>query len=325
MTARRETRSICLIHTGAIGDFVLALSVVQALRRRCPGARVEVLGHPGTASLAVAGAGLDAVTSVETVGLHALFAEGDEAAPACARYLARFDLFVNMLADEGSLLVRRLGEFGGGEVLTLDPKPDVSDRHVTEAWSEALTRFGLHAELEPPRLCFDQALLQAGRSRLQDAVGGEGRVALLHPGSGGRPKCWPVERFLELARRLGSNGWMAAFMIGPVELDLFGGSFAERLGSTAPVISEPDLVRAASIIAGSTVVVGNDAGMTHVAAAVGTPTVAIFGATDPTVWRPLGPNVRVVCGSRPGSFEGATPGGVIDVVHGLTSPGGRGV
>lgn len=315
----RRPTSICLIHTGAIGDFVLAMSVVQALRRRWDDARVEVLGHTQTASLGLAGGCIDAVTSIETVPVHTLFADNGDADQPCVRTFERFDLIVNMLADEGSVFVHRLGELTQGDVLTLDPKPDVSGRHVTEVWAEALARQGFEGRLSAPTLRFAEERLRAGRRRLREAVGGEGRTALLHPGSGGRAKCWPVESFRDVARRLISNGWRVAFMIGPVELDVFGEAFGRGLSVVAPLIVEHDLVRAAAVIAGADVYIGNDAGMTHGAAAVGTSTVAIFGPTDPAVWRPLGGHVRVVRGDEPGSFEGVTVERVLDAIDSLVA------
>jgi len=122
---------------------------------------------------------------------------------------------------------------------------------------------------------------------------------ILHPGSGGKAKCWPLERFEELMRTLCADGRQAAWMIGPAETDLFGDEFARRLERTAHVVYEDDLTNAASVIACADVFVGNDAGITHLAAALGAPTVALFGPTDPNVWRPLGPRVRTLGGRGP--------------------------
>jgi hypothetical protein len=83
-------------------------------------------------------------------------------------------------------------------------------------------------------------------------------------------------------------------MIGPVEADLYGPGYAAKLADTAPVICEESIDAAADCVQGAAAFIGNDAGMTHLAAASGVKTVAVFGPTDPAVWRPLGPNVEVV-------------------------------
>ncbi len=83
-------------------------------------------------------------------------------------------------------------------------------------------------------------------------------------------------------------------MIGPDEVERDGPALIERLEKLAPVIFEESIERAADVVAEVDLFVGNDAGMTHVAALAEVATIAIFGPTDPDVWRPLGLHVRVV-------------------------------
>jgi len=108
-----------------------------------------------------------------------------------------------------------------------------------------------------------------------------GNYAVIHPFSGSPRKNWPIERFRELARRLAMPvQWCA----GPEE-DLDG---AVRIGN---------LYELAGWLRSGRVYIGNDSGMTHLAAAAGVPVVAIFGPTDPAVWAPRGDRVRVVAGN----------------------------
>lgn len=104
--------------------------------------------------------------------------------------------------------------------------------------------------------------------------------AVIHPFSGGPRKNWPFERFRELAWGIGMPvQWCA----GPEE-DLEG---AVRVG---------DLYELARWIRSARVYVGNDSGITHLAAAAGASVVAVFGPTDPEVWGPRGDRVRVIAG-----------------------------
>jgi heptosyltransferase-3 len=106
-----------------------------------------------------------------------------------------------------------------------------------------------------------------------------GNFAVIHPFSGSQKKCWPLEQFEELACRLGANmpvRWCA----GP-EDDLPGSS---RFG---------DLYELACWLASARIYIGNDSGPSHLAAAAGTPVVALFGASDPAVWAPRGPRVTI--------------------------------
>lgn len=105
--------------------------------------------------------------------------------------------------------------------------------------------------------------------------------AVIHPFSGSARKNWPLEKFRHLARGLERNlrvHWCA----GPDDPPLAG---AVRID---------DLYELARWLARARLYVGNDSGVTHLAAAVGTPVLALFGPTDPARWAPRGPNVRVV-------------------------------
>ncbi len=104
--------------------------------------------------------------------------------------------------------------------------------------------------------------------------------AAIHPFSGSPRKCWPFDRYQELARRL------AAHM--PVR-------WCAGLEDSLPdAVRIADLYELACWLATARVYIGNDSGITHLAAAVGTPVVALFGPTDPRIWSPRGPSVRVI-------------------------------
>lgn len=311
MTTRERTDagsiSTCLIHTGAIGDFILALRIVASLRAQWPTAEIHVLGHETIASLAVGRGPVDVVTSIERVRLHTMFSEDGPVDSSCRNYFQPFRVIVNMATAGDRTFDRRLREISRARIVTIDPHPRGRDRHVTEGWLDDLRAAGVTPSPEPPTLAFTNDERRQGRRRLQATTGSDdGPFVVLHPGSGGRKKCWPVDEFVGLAEALAPSGVRPVFMLGPVELDLHGEATSDRLMPTAPVLVEPDLVAAATVAAAADVYVGNDAGMTHVAAAAGTPTVAVFGATDPTIWQPLGDRVIVVSGDSPGTFDGVT-------------------
>jgi len=317
MTAsdRPDARTVsgCLIHTGAVGDLILALPIVASLRDHLRRIRpdstveIEVLGHAARASVAVGRAGVDAVTSLEHLPMHTMFAETGPADPSCSAYFARFELIANMAASEDATFTRRLREIAPGLVITIDPMPRSATRHVTEGWFDDLRAAGISPSSEPPRIVFADDERRRARRRLWDIANeDDAPIVLLHPGSGGRGKCWPVEQFAGLAEAVRQDGLQPIFMLGPVESDLHGEALVTQLDVVAPVLVESDLVQAAAAIAAADAHVGNDAGMTHVAAAVGTPTTAIFGSTDPVVWRPLGDHVTVIFGRPTGTFDGIT-------------------
>jgi ADP-heptose:LPS heptosyltransferase len=116
---------------------------------------------------------------------------------------------------------------------------------------------------------------------------------LLHPGSGSRRKRWPLERFLTLADSLDAAGSAPRFLIGPAEEDLAQAIHSHR-GGKYPVMRAESLVELAGLLRSATGLVGNDAGVAHLAAFLGLSTVVIFGPADPVRWTPVGPHVSVV-------------------------------
>jgi ADP-heptose:LPS heptosyltransferase len=113
------------------------------------------------------------------------------------------------------------------------------------------------------------------------------RPIALHPGSGSRKKNWPFDRFLAIADHLRSHRIPVLWIRGPAE-ELFDYPSGDFTATNLPL---PVL---AALLSQCRACVGNDSGVTHLAAAVGCPTVAIFGPSDPVVWGPRGRNVIIV-------------------------------
>jgi len=131
--------------------------------------------------------------------------------------------------------------------------------------------------------------------RIDGLCGPEGDFAVIHPFSGSPRKNWPMEKFQELAVRIAMPvRWSA----GPEE-NLEG---AVRIAN---------LYELAGWLRSARVYIGNDSGITHLAAAAGAPVVAIFGPTDPAVWAPRGDRVRLVAGK----LDEISVGQVLDAVQ----------
>ena len=107
-----------------------------------------------------------------------------------------------------------------------------------------------------------------------------GDFAVIHPFSGSPAKNWPLAKFQALARKL-ERTMPVRWCAGPEDPPL------------ADCVHIADLYELATWLASARLYAGNDSGITHLAAAVGTPVLALFGPTDPAVWAPRGPNVRV--------------------------------
>ncbi|MFN9757220.1 MAG: glycosyltransferase family 9 protein, partial [Planctomycetota bacterium] len=125
-----------------------------------------------------------------------------------------------------------------------------------------------------------------------------GAPIVLAPGSGGRAKCWPRTHWLQLAAGLAAAGRALAVLVGPVEAER-DDPRAWPWPTAVSFLADLPLPVVAARLAAAAVFVGNDSGTTHLAAMLGAPTVALFGPTDPAVWAPTGPRVRVLGGGDP--------------------------
>ena len=272
-------RSVAVIHTGGIGDFLQVLPVLEAIRHKWPEAKVTIIGHRQRAELARLGGLADAIAEFETSGCHHLFAAGagSDRMPDALHYA---DTIVNFLPQ--ATFSENLERLTKAEVVRACSFPAPGECDVSAA---QFVYDQIAAQLDlPPAKAVPRVNLPARPRR------GNNTVAI-HPGSGGSKKNWPLDRFRRLADRLAADGMQVMWIVGPAETE--SPEFAD-LVRDENCESRPRLADLAVTLSAARLYVGNDSGITHLSAAVGAPTVALFGPSDAAVWAPRGANVRTV-------------------------------
>ena len=278
---------ILFITANRLGDVVLSTGLLGWLVERHAGARVTIACGPAGAGLFAALPGLDAVVDLDKRRFG-----GHWWSLWTATVPRRWDLVVDLRNSAVSLALRarrRIIRHGRRD-----------DRvHVVEE----LGRLVGAAPPPAPRLWLDPATTEAAGRRMA----GDGPILAVSPTANWRGKEWRQERFAALVRRLTAPG-------GPLaghRLAVFGGP-GER-ARAAPVIEalasdrvidlvgRTDPALAAACLARARLHVGLDSGLTHLAAAAGGPTLALFGPGWPARYRPWGPNAAVV--TTPDSVE----------------------
>ena len=134
-------------------------------------------------------------------------------------------------------------------------------------------------------------------------------IVVVHPGSGSMAKRWPVENFATLIETLETQRWARTIVVtGYAEEDIEA-RLKVLLPHAKPLIAANwPLLPTMALIGQATVFIGHDSGLTHLAAALGRPTVALFGPTDPEIWGPRGGHVTVVQMVRePAADNGQVP------------------
>lgn len=286
---------VLVIRTGGLGDTLLMWPGLAAMRRRLSGARIDLMGHRDRCQLLVVSPGADIALDVEGSGLHVLF-EISVAPPdsVCARF-GTYDAVVAFATPGDYALAENLSACGVEEVHAFLPFPAAGEKiHVAEHAKQSLIGVDLASPGEDPVLAVTDREREDGSETLR-TLGLEGRkLALLAPGSGSKQKNWAPGRFAGLAAGLSRQGFTPLLLDGPADSAAVA-AVLDSIGSDRPpVLSDESPAALKGVLAHTSLFVGNDAGPTHLAALMGVPTVAVFGPSDPVLWSPIGPAVKVV-------------------------------
>lgn len=288
MTASSESGHGMLIHGGAMGDLVLTLRVAAALNAVTP--RVTLVARNELAHQFVGVAGIDEVIDIESSGFHVLFSDALTPSDLPKNLHPTHDPIINMLT--GGRVRENLKFIGIKNIIDLDPSPRDDDvRHITEQWLAELGKHGLPPDTAMPSLELSKTVLRDARKTLRHSSRDESRpIGIIHPGSGGRRKCWP--KMLEFAERIMADHAALVCLLGPVEAEVMPDAEKTEWSKRIPIMWTP-INQLAALLAAADFFVGNDSGVAHLAAAVGTHTLTIFGPTDPRVWAPIGARTAV--------------------------------
>lgn len=296
MTAPRPVRGrILVIRGGAIGDFILTLPALAALRRQFPDAEIEVLGYPHIARLAVLAGVVDRVQAIEARGLAGFFAQGGGLDPAMAAYFGSFNLILSYLYDPDAIFRTNVAFCTRAQFVQGPHRPpDDGPRHASEVFLEPLERLAIYDADAVPRIVVNLPQ-RPGQPAAQSAIATRIATLAVHPGSGSERKNWPEARWAGLLDRLVRETSLRLLLVGG-EAE---GDRLERLAASLPA-ARVQLVRSRPLdelaheLAGCAAFIGHDSGITHLAAALGVPVLALWGMTNPDVWQPRGPAVRLL-------------------------------
>lgn len=279
---------VVFLRAGALGDLLLLRRTLAALRSA--GHRVRLVA-PAAGDVLVGPGEADDLLPWDSLEMAALLA-GQAPRGPLGRAVTGADVVIAFtrsasLADGLRPLSRRL--------VVHDPAPPRGGPHASAWLAGALESLGFGPAGDPPDLDFSPEERAEADRRVAPLPTG---FLALHPGSGSPAKNWPAGRFLEMARRW-TGGQAFLLALGPAEIEAGFPAPPEAL-----VASDwPSRILAAAFSRAG-LYVGNDSGPSHLAAAAGAPTLALFGPTDPGLWRPVGRRVRVL----------RAPGGRLDAL-----------
>lgn len=285
---------------GAIGDAIVTLPVVQNLRTHFPDAQIELVVGGAAAALLRGRCAADQVASFDEARWVTLFTPDPSAARAL---LQEFHHVILYVASDTAAATRLRAALG--ERLTIWPSlpPIEAPAPISRHLQGALARMGIAPNTEFPQIGLTPEDQEFARRFWRTNGLGEQAVIALHPGSGSAQKNWPAARYAELAALLQCDGARLLVIAGPADaapLAALRTRLADGQTAREPLTTEGlTLPQVAGLLARCRGLIGNDSGIAHLAAALGTPTITLFGPTDPLIWSPQGPAVTILAPAVP--------------------------
>ncbi len=306
----KETQRAVILQPGALGDCLLTLPLVRLMKEALDLGGVDLIGHAEYVGILPERTCVDGIRSIDTAELHRLFTDH------ASFDLADRDPLIHMFADY-SWIITFLGEPGSdfernliftancshsAEVITLPLKPPESLRqHIAEFY---VKQFVDQSDLSADKAKISEKdvtirVREADRDRGLEILEQAGvdlsrKLVVIHPGSGGPQKCWYLDNFLAVAKELRDREIEVLFVLGPAEVERLRPSEKVQIHAAAKCVAHLALSQVVGVLSSADAFLGNDSGVTHLAAGMGVRTVALFGPTDPAVYRPLGRAVAVL-------------------------------
>ena len=296
--------------TNWVGDAIMALPALRAVRSKFPDAHIAIVARPYVADIYRGQQVSDQLVPYDLKGEHASFS--GRAKLAADLRTQKFDvaLLLQNAFDAAWLAWRagipeRIGYARDARSLLLTksiavPKPGEIPAHEQFYYLELLRRAGWLDKIAGESdiaLTVEQQAKQSAEERLLAAGSNPSklRIAIGAGASYGSAKCWPPFRFAEVANRLIAESNAEIILFGtPAEAEV--SSAIKSAMRTAPIdlTGQTTIADLPALLSRCHLFIGNDSGAMHVASALGVPTVAVFGATNDTTTGPTGPLARVV-------------------------------
>lgn len=305
--------NILVIRGGAIGDFLLTLPAIGLLRLAFPEAWIEVLGYRHIVALAEKRYYADAIRSIEYGGMASFFIPNGKLPEELVVYFSDFDQVISYLYDPDGFFEANLRRAGVQNLISGTWKVDATpgSAHAARQLARPMEQLALFLEegqeTAPLHLTDADHALAAEHPAIR-----AGRPLLaLHPGSGGAYKQWSLDHWQQLTATLRN------FPDAPQLLFVGGEADQERIA----VLRQPGdaeashlpLPQLAALLSRCRAFLGHDSGISHLAAAVGTPSTLLFGPTDASIWAPVGKHVTAL--EAPNGFlDALTPEAVLQAL-----------
>ena len=302
---KTNMRKILVRGTNWVGDALMTLPALAAVRRNFPSAEIHVLAKPWVGPIYGEHPAVDRVVALnrdaehrglmglwrlagelkrENYDLAVLFQNAFQA--ALIAFMAGIPQRLGYNTDARGILLNR----------AIRMRPEDKQVHETEYYLRILERAGLEAPYAPPIFQPSEQALRTARNTLEGLRLIGSFLLGIAPGAAfGTAKQWPAERFAQAADAVLSKTGGTAILFGsPKEAEVTARVKAVMTRPAVDLAGQTDLAAAAALIQRCQIFLTNDSGLMHLAAAVDVPLVAIFGSTNPVTTSPVSQKARLI-------------------------------
>jgi ADP-heptose:LPS heptosyltransferase len=283
----REDLRFLVFRGGALGDVLVTLPTLRALQKSNPTGFVE-LAAPFPAALLARYGGAHSISDLNSATFLSLFTDDNGLDGTLREKLHHVDCVICYLSDPKGVISSKIKNCGC-RFVSGPFRLNQARLAAAVQLAQPLKELGVPFFDPVPRLFLERQ--RSSRTRF-----------VFHVGSGSAAKNWPIPRWAALAAKLEERFDELLLVSGEADQTPTAEFLRQYRNSKLNVRSNLPILDLAHELAAAALFVGHDTGVTHLAAALGIPTVALFGPTDPMIWQPLGENVRAVS-SESGTME----------------------
>lgn len=296
-----------LFRLGGLGDLLIALPSIQLLRKKYPAAKLTLVCRKTYGQLLEEAGIINNVIEADSRRLLPLFSGGHGPAAEPARWLGEFDSIIGWFSEKKeSALEKNLGLICPGawtffhyDALSCQPMSRFFFQKTLEAWRKERQE---PLSFEECRLLRLSSTGTAGALRKKRDKEIAVKFVVVHPGSGSEQKCWPIDNFLEVIERLGRKKVSGVIVTGEAEERLRIILKETSLPGGWSWVHLPSLAALSKLLLEADLYLGNDSGVTHLAAACGAEVLSLFRKDRAIAWRPHG-RVHLLAAESVGNMD----------------------
>jgi len=288
-------KSILVFRLGGLGDLLVALPSVQLVKRRFPGSSLSLVCRAEYGRLLEEAGVVDAVFPLDDSRWLPLFDDGPDTPEDFKKWLAEFNFILGWFQKETPRPFERKifdRTASRGRFIVYEPQSGIPVSRYFFDHTSALIDGRSQADDKFEDCHRLPSLKTKGRDQSlpgkPETPARQKKSVVIHPGSGNENKCWPLENFLALIESLHQKGIEGYLVTGEAEARMEKKILDLGLPQGWSWLRRPPLIELAGLLEEAAVYIGNDSGVTHLAAACGTRGLALFRNDLEAAWAPFG-------------------------------------